>query len=62
MKRKLVSLVLATAMITSSMVAMPVFASDDTATEEKADDTAKADVDLSDKKVGVCIYQFSETS
>ena len=29
MKRKLVSLVLATAMITSSMVAMPVFASDD---------------------------------
>lgn len=68
MKRKLVSLVLATAMITSSMVAMPVFASDDTATEETADekkddaadDTEKPDVDLSDKKVGVCIYQFSD--
>lgn len=68
MKRKLVSLVLATAMITSSMVAMPVFASDDTATEEAADekkddaadDTEKPDVDLSDKKVGICIYQFSD--
>ena len=68
MKRKLVSLVLATAMITSSMVAMPVFASDDTATEETADekkedaadDTEKPDVDLSDKKVGICIYQFSD--
>ena len=60
MKRKLVSLVLATAMITSSMMAMPVFASDDTAAEETADDTAKADVDLSDKKVGICIYQFSD--
>ena len=55
-------------MITSSMVAMPVFASDDTATEETADekkedaadDTEKPDVDLSDKKVGVCIYQFSD--
>ena len=68
MKRKLVSLVLATAMITSSMMAMPVFASDDTATEEAADekkddaadDTEKPDVDLSDKKVGICIYQFSD--
>ena len=53
MKRKLVSLVLATAMATS-MMAMPVFAAD-AATEEKA-----ADVDLSDKRVGVCIYQFSD--
>ena len=37
MKRKLVSLVLATAMVTSSMMARPVFASDDTAAEETAD-------------------------
>ena len=55
MKRKLVSLVLAAAMATS-MMAMPVFAADDAATEE----TAKSDVDLSDKKVGICIYQFSD--
>ena len=54
MKRKLVSLVLAAAM-TTSMMAMPVFAADDAATEE-----ATADVDLSDKRVGICIYQFSD--
>lgn len=64
MKRKLVSLVLATAMVTSSMMAMPVFASDDTAAEETADETAdetpEANPELADKKVGVCIYQFSD--
>ena len=45
-----------------------VFASDDTATEETADekkedaadDTEKPDVDLSDKKLAFCIYQFSD--
>ena len=64
MKRKLVSLVLATAMVTSSMMAMPVFASDDTAAEETADETAdetpEANPELADKKDGVCIYQFSD--
>ena len=60
MKRKLVSLVLATAMVTSSMMAMPVFASDDTATEETAEETPEANPELADKKVGVCIYQFSD--
>ena len=69
MKRKLVSLVLATAMVTSSMMAMPVFASDDTAAEETAaeetadetaDETPEANPELADKKVGVCIYQFSD--
>ena len=60
MKRKLVSLVLATAMVTSSMMAMPVFASDDTAAEETAEETTEANPELADKKVGVCIYQFSD--
>ena len=67
-KRKLVSLVLATAIVTSSMMAMPVFASDDTAaeettdetTDETADETPEANPELADKKVGVCIYQFSD--
>lgn len=54
MKRKLASLVLATAMLTSSMAAMPVFA------EEAAAEETTANADLADKKVGVCIYQFSD--
>ena len=72
MKRKLVSLGLATVMVKASMRAMPVFASDDTATEETtdettdeatdetADETPEANPELADKKVGVCIYQFSD--
>ena len=55
MKRKLVSLVLATAMVTSSMMAMPVFASDDTATEETAEETPEANPELADKK-SWCLY------
>lgn len=54
MKRKLASLVLATAMLTSSMAVMPVFA------EEAAAEETTANADLADKKVGVCIYQFSD--
>ena len=54
MKRKLVALMLATAMVASSAV-VPVFAAD-AATEEEV----TANPDLADKKVGVCIYQFSD--
>ena len=35
-------------------------ATDDAAAEEEAEDTSAASGDLSDKKVGVCIYQFSD--
>ena len=63
MKRKLVSFMLATAMVASSAV-VPVFAADAAATEEATDaattEEVTANPDLADKKVGVCIYQFSD--
>jgi methyl-galactoside transport system substrate-binding protein len=51
MKRKLISRILATAMVGVMALSVPVMA-DDAATEVNAD--------LADKKVGVCIYQFSD--
>ena len=80
MKRKLISALLATAMV-ASMVVVPVMADEETeaatevtteaATEvatEAATEAAAAEEetepvanpDLADKKVGVCIYQFSD--
>ena len=71
MKRKLISALLATAMV-ASMVVVPVMADEETeaatevtteaATEAAAEEDAEpvANPDLADKKVGVCIYQFSD--
>ena len=71
MKRKLISALLATAMV-ASMVVVPVMADEETevatevtteaATEAAAEENAEpvANPDLPDKKVGVCIYQFSD--
>ena len=71
MKRKLISALLATAMV-ASMVVVPVMADEETevatevtteaATEAAAEENAEpvANPDLADKKVGVCIYQFSD--
>lgn len=62
MKKKLISRILATAMVGVMALSVPVMAEEEaaeTATEEAGDEAA-ADVDLSDKKVGVCIYQFSD--
>ena len=81
MKRKLISALLATAMV-ASMVVVPVMADEETeaateVTTEAATEAATeavteaaaaeeetepvANPDLADKKVGVCIYQFSDT-
>lgn len=46
MKKKIISTILATAMVATSLMAVPTM--------------AEETVDLSDKKVGVCIYQFSD--
>ncbi|MBD9013838.1 MAG: galactose ABC transporter substrate-binding protein [Lachnospiraceae bacterium] len=75
MKRKLISALLATAMV-ASMVVVPVMADEETeaatevtteaateaVTEAAAEENAEpvANPDLADKKVGVCIYQFSD--
>ena len=80
MKRKLISALLATAMV-ASMVVVPVMADEETeaateVTTEAATEAATeavteaaaaeeetepvANPDLADKKVGVCIYQFSD--
>ncbi|MFR4170164.1 MAG: galactose ABC transporter substrate-binding protein [Lachnospiraceae bacterium] len=80
MKRKLISALLATAMV-ASMVVVPVMADEETeaATEATTEATTEAatevtteaaaaeeetepvaNPDLADKKVGVCIYQFSD--
>ncbi len=58
MKRKLISTLLAGAMAATAMFAMPVMAED--ATEAAAAEEVTANADLADKKVGVCIYQFSD--
>jgi methyl-galactoside transport system substrate-binding protein len=50
MKRKVVSSLLATAMVASMAMSVPAFAAE----------TEGLDVDLSEAKVGVCIYQFSD--
>ena len=52
MKRKVASLILAAAMAATSLMAVPAMA--------EATTEAAVDVDLSDKKVGVCIYQFAD--
>ena len=71
MKRKLISALLATAMV-ASMVVVPAMADEETeaatevateaATEAAAEEDTEpvANPDLADKKVGVCIYQFSD--
>lgn len=46
MKKKIISTILATAMVATSLMAVPTM--------------AEETVDLSDKTVGVCIYQFSD--
>lgn len=67
MKKKLISRILATAMVGVMALSVPVMAEEeaaDTAVEETAEgeeaEAPAADIDLSDKKVGVCIYQFSD--
>lgn len=65
MKRKLISRILATAMVGVMALSVPVMAAEDaaedTATEEAAEaEGTEANADLADKKVGVCIYQFSD--
>lgn len=60
MKKKLISTILASAMVASTMMAVPVMAEETEAVTEAAAEAAAADVDLSDKKVGVCIYQFAD--
>ena len=59
MKKRFVSMFLAAVMAGTMVAAVPVMAEEATeaATEAAA---AATDVDLSDKKVGVCIYQFSD--
>ncbi|MCD8014498.1 MAG: galactose ABC transporter substrate-binding protein [Lachnospiraceae bacterium] len=57
MKKKLLSILLAGAMALSLTAAVPVMAEEET---EAATEAAAVDIDLSDKKVGVCIYQFSD--
>ena len=57
MKKRWFSALLAAAMAGVMTLSVPVMAEE--ATEETATEET-ADVDLSDKKVGVCIYQFSD--
>ena len=63
MKKKLLGVLLATAMIATTFAGCGKSAdtaapAEDTATEDTAD--ASGDSALADKKVGVCIYQFSD--
>lgn len=74
MKKKLLSMILAATMVGSMALSIPVMAEEETeaATDgavveeaEEATDAASAmlegiDVDLSEARVGVCIYQFSD--
>lgn len=61
MKKKWVSRILATAMVGIMALSVPVMAEEEAAEDAAVEETAEAaDVDLSDKKVGVCIYQFSD--
>lgn len=53
MKKKIISTILASAMVAASVMAVPVMA-------EETTEVAEASADLADKKVGVCIYQFSD--
>jgi methyl-galactoside transport system substrate-binding protein len=55
MKKKLVSTILAAAMVGTMTLSVPVMAA---ATDDAATEAVNAD--LADKKVGVCIYQFSD--
>ncbi len=57
MKKKVISLLMAATMATT-MFALPVLAEEEV-TEEAAEEVT-ANADLADKKVGVCIYQFSD--
>ena len=57
MKKRFVIMFLAAVMAGTMVAAVPVMAEEAT---EAATEAAAADVDLSDKKVGVCIYQFSD--
>ncbi len=57
MKKKVLSILLTGAMALSLTAAVPVMAEEET---EAATEAAAVDIDLSDKKVGVCIYQFSD--
>ncbi|MCD7745200.1 MAG: galactose ABC transporter substrate-binding protein [Lachnospiraceae bacterium] len=57
MKKKVLSILLAGAMALSLTAALPVMAEEET---EATTEAAAVDIDLSDKKVGVCIYQFSD--
>jgi methyl-galactoside transport system substrate-binding protein len=59
MKRKLLSTILAAAMVGSMILSVPVMA-DDAAEETATEETTEANPELADKKVGVCIYQFSD--
>ena len=56
MKKKFVSMLLAAMMAGTMVVAVPVMAEEST----EATTEATANADLADKKVGVCIYQFSD--
>ena len=58
MKKRFVSMFLAAVMAGTMVAAVPVMAEE--ATEAATEAAAATDVDLSDKKVGVCIYQFSD--
>lgn len=61
MKKKIISTILATSMVAASLMAVPTMAEEATeAATEAAEEAAEAAADLSDKKVGVCIYQFSD--
>ncbi|MCD7818086.1 MAG: galactose ABC transporter substrate-binding protein [Lachnospiraceae bacterium] len=66
MKKKIISTVLAAAMIGSMAFSFPAFAEEETeavteaVTEAAEDAAAEIDIDLSEMKVGVCIYQFSD--
>ena len=61
MKKRFVSMFLAAVMAGTMVAAVPVMAEEATeAATEAAAAAAATDVDLSDKKVGVCIYQFSD--
>lgn len=61
MKKKIISTILATSMVAASLMAVPTMAEEATeAATEAAEEAAEATADLSDKKVGVCIYQFSD--
>ena len=56
MKKKFVSMLLAAMMAGTMVAAVPVMAEEST----EATTEATANADLADKKVGVCIYQFSD--